>query len=74
MPLVTVFRASNPGEAELIRSRLDAAGLHAGVAGELTAVGMEGYASSTGGILVQVPDDEAEEARAIIASGTPDQP
>lgn len=66
MDLVTVHRAFNPAEAQLIRSMLDAAGIPAQVANELSALSMEGYALAAGGILVQVPEDRAEEARALI--------
>jgi hypothetical protein len=68
MQLVTVFQTFSPGEAQLIRSRLEAAGFTAQVAHELSALSMEGYSMSTGGVLVQVPDEEAEDARALIHS------
>lgn len=70
MNLVTVFQALNPAEAQLVRSRLEAAEFHAQVAHELSALSMEGYALATGGILVQVPEDEAAEAVAFLR--TPD--
>lgn len=66
MELVTVFTAFNPAEAQLIRSRLEAAGLHAFVAGELAALSMDGYALAVGGIRVQVPEAEAEAALELI--------
>jgi hypothetical protein len=72
MELVTVFRTFNPGEAQLIRSRLEAAGFAAQVTHELAALSMEGYSMSTGGVRVQVPADQANEARALIFA--PDQP
>jgi len=68
MELVTVFRTFNPGEAELIRSRLDAANFTATVTHELAALSLEGYAMAAGGVLVQVPEDEAEDARALLAA------
>lgn len=68
MQLVTVFRTFSSAEAQLVRSRLDAAGLQAHVAHELAAMGMEGYSLSTGGILVQVPEVEVADARALIES------
>lgn len=68
MSWVTVFQAFNPAEAQLIRSRLEAAGLLVNVAHELAALSMDGYSQATGGVLVQVPEDVAEEARALIAS------
>lgn len=71
MELVTVFRSFNPSEAQLIRSRLEAAGLMAEVTHELSALSMEGYSMSTGGVRVQVPADQVDEARALITdSGT----
>jgi hypothetical protein len=66
MELVTVFRTFNPGEAELIRSRLDAANIPATVTHSLAALSLEGYAMAAGGVLVQVPEDEAEEAKALL--------
>ena len=62
MGLVTVARAFNPAEAQLIRSRLDAAQFHAVVMHELSALSLDGYAMAAGGILVQVPESEAADA------------
>ena len=64
----TIFTAFNPAEAQLVRSRLDAAGFHAFVADEAAALSMEGYALAVGGIRVQVPATEAAEARAFLDS------
>lgn len=66
MTLVTVYTAFSSADAQLIRSRLDAAGFHAVVQHELAALSMEGYSMAAGGILVQVPDTEADDARALI--------
>ena len=71
MQLVTVFTAFNSAEAQLIRSRLEAAGLRAFVQDELSALSMDGYALAAGGIKVQVPDVDAEFALELIRdSGT----
>ena len=70
MKLVTVFSAFNPAEAQLVRSRLDAAGFHATVANELSALSMEGYSMAVGGIRVQVPEAEADEARTFLNDAT----
>jgi len=67
MPLVTVFTALNPMDAQVVRSRLEAAELHPTVTHELSALSLEGYALAAGGILVQVPDEEADDARELIA-------
>jgi hypothetical protein len=69
MNLVTIFKAFSPAEAQLTRARLEAAGFHAVVIGELAALSMEGYSSATGGVRVQVPDDEAAEAREFLDAG-----
>lgn len=66
MKLVTIFKAFSPAEAELTRARLEAAGFHAVVIGELAALSMEGYSSSTGGIRVQVLESEADEVREFL--------
>ncbi len=64
--LVTVYRALNPADAQLIRSRLDAAEFHPVVTNELSALSLDGYAMAAGGILVQVPEDEAEDAHELL--------
>jgi hypothetical protein len=68
MKLVTVQTAFNPADAQLGRSRLEAAGFHPVVMHEGSALSLDGYAMAAGGILVQVPEDEAEEARAFLGS------
>jgi hypothetical protein len=68
MGLVTVFNTFNPGEAQLIRSMLDAASLHPFVKHELSSLSMDGYAMASGGIEVQVPDEEAAMARELITT------
>ena len=68
MELITIFTAFNPAEAQLVRSRLDAAEFHPIVKNEISALSMEGYALAAGGIQVQVPADEAEEAKEFLNS------
>jgi hypothetical protein len=68
MALVTVFTALNPMDAQVVRSRLDAAGFHPTVTHELSALSLEGYAQAAGGILVQVPEVEADEAREVVGA------
>jgi hypothetical protein len=67
MPLVTVFRALNPAAAQLVRSRLEAAEFRVEVTHELSALSLDGYALAAGGILVQVPAEEAEDAQAFLS-------
>lgn len=69
MNLVTVFKAFSPAEADLTRARLETAGFHAVVMGDLAAISIEGYSLATGGIRVQVPEDEAVEAREFLDAG-----
>jgi Putative prokaryotic signal transducing protein len=71
MELVTVFSAFNPADAQLVRSRLEAAGFHAAVMHELSALSMDGYAMAAGGILVQVPEEEAADAKEFLAPDAP---
>lgn len=66
MKWITVYRSFSPADAQLIRSRLEAAGFVAQVAHELSALSMDGYALAAGGIRVQVPEDVADEARALL--------
>ena len=68
MELVTVFRTFNPGEAELIRSRLDAAEFDVTLKHDLASLSLEGYALAAGGILVQVPETEAQDAKELLAA------
>jgi hypothetical protein len=69
MNLVTVYRSFSIAEAQLVRSRLEAAEMHPTVANEYAAVAMDGYSQAVGGVLVQVPEDEAEAARELIIDG-----
>jgi hypothetical protein len=68
MEMVTIFTAFNPADAQMVRSRLDAAEFHPFVKNELSALSLDGYALAAGGILVQVPEDEAAEAREFLNS------
>ncbi len=68
MHLVTVFQTFSPAEAQLVRSRLEAAGYPAQVTNELASLSMEGYSMAVGGVLVRVPDDLAAEARELITA------
>ena len=68
MKLVTVYTSFSSADAQLVRSRLDAAGFHAVVQHELASLSMDGYSMAAGGILVQVPEDQADPARALIAA------
>ena len=74
MQLVTVFLAFSPMDAQRVRAQLDAAGFPAVVSHELSALSMDGYSMATGGILVQVPETEAAEAKEFLATpGVPSE-
>ena len=68
MDRVTVFTAFNPVQAQIVSTRLQTAGLDATVEGEVAALSMEGYSLATGGIRVQVPSTQEDEARRLIES------
>jgi hypothetical protein len=70
MDFVTIFKAFSPAEAQLVRSRLEAASFHPFVADELSALSIDGYSLATGGIRVQVPEAEATEAREFLETPT----
>jgi hypothetical protein len=66
MQLVTVYQAFSPADAHRVRAQLDAAGFHPTVAHELSALSMDGYSMAAGGILVQVPETEAADAKELL--------
>jgi Putative prokaryotic signal transducing protein len=68
MKLVTVYTAFNPAQAHLMRSRLEASDFLVNVKNENAALGMDGYGMAVGGIQVQVPEDQVEDARDLIRS------
>ncbi len=71
MSWVTVHLTFSPADAQLVRSRLEAAGFTVNVAGELSALSTDGYSMATGGVQVQVPEPQADEARALLAATDP---
>jgi hypothetical protein len=73
MTLTTIYQALNPADAQLVRSRLEAAGFHPVVTNELSALSLDGYAMAAGGILVQVPDPESAEVREFLKMATDEQ-
>ena len=68
MSPTTIYKALNPADAQLVYSRLEAAGFHPFVADEAAALGTEGYALAIGGIRVQLPQSEAADAREFLAA------
>jgi hypothetical protein len=65
MDFVTVFIAFNLTEAQLVRSRLEAADFHPFIANENTASWLAGY-SPLANIFVQVPTVEAADAKEFL--------
>lgn len=66
--LETVFETLNASEAQLIRSRLEAAGLEPEVDPEIDPLSIEGFTLPAGGIQIKVPTAQAADARAILAA------
>ena len=67
MTFATVFQTFNAAEAELVQSRLEAAGFQASVLNEMSSLTL-GSPIAAGGISVQVPQEQALDARALIES------
>ena len=65
MPLVTISKELSDTDAQMKRSRLEAAGFHPLLANEDAALWL-GTAITTGGILLQVPEAEAADAREFL--------
>jgi hypothetical protein len=70
MEMVTVVRHLNAASADLDAARLEAAGFTVLRHSEMSAM-TEGYAAIVGGIRIQVPADQAEDARAFLADEPP---
>jgi hypothetical protein len=70
MRLVTIATLYNPGQAQFVRSRLEAAEFHVFLTNETTSAIMPGFSSATA-IRVQVPEDEAADAKEFLASEGP---
>ena len=71
---VTVFSSFSGPEAQLACVQLRTLGFQATVEGEAAAFSMEGYSLATGGIRVQVLENEYDDARALINSVESNEP
>lgn len=71
MKPVTVFKTFNPVEAHVVRSRLETAGILAIVTHETAALTTEGGAMTIGGVQVQVPEEQAADARELLDAPPP---
>ncbi len=65
MDFVTVFNSLNSAEADLVRAQLEAAGFEANIATEFATLEMAAP-TTAGGIRVQVPSEQAEDAKALL--------
>ena len=63
---MVVFRTFDLAEAQLVRSRLETAGIDAEVTHENSAANLD---IPGGGVRVVVPAEQAEDARELIESG-----
>ena len=65
MQLVTISKELNDMDAQMKRSQLEAAGFHPTLANEDAALWL-GTAITIGGILLQVPEAEADDAKEFL--------
>lgn len=70
MSPVTIFKGWNLNEAELIRSRLEAAGFHTIVVNEYAANMFGGSTNALSPVSVQVPESEAADAKEFLETPT----
>lgn len=70
MDFTTVSRVTNPAEADLIKSRLEANGFFVNIKSDEEAISF-GYGTAIGGFQVQVPADQAQNARELLQSTEP---
>jgi hypothetical protein len=68
MDLVTVYKAVSAAQLQIVRSRLEAANFHPFVPDDLSAFGSDPMALGAGGLRVQVPANEAADAKEFLES------
>ena len=68
MDFITIYKAVSEAQVQIIRSRLEAANFHPFVPDDSSAFGSDPLALGSSGIRIQVPEAEAEEARAFLES------
>ena len=66
MNLTTVFKGWNSNEAELVRSRLEAADFHPVIVNEYAANMFGGSTNALSPVSVQVPEAEADDAKEFL--------
>jgi hypothetical protein len=70
MNLVTIFKGWNLNEAELVRSRLEAAGFHTVAVNEYAANMFGSSTNALSPVSVQVPESEAGDAKEFLETPT----
>jgi hypothetical protein len=70
MKLITVFTTFNQVEAQLVRSRLEAADFHPFVANENVSAWLGGASGATT-LRIEVPESEAADAKEFIDAPVP---
>jgi hypothetical protein len=68
MSLSVIFSSFSSAEIQLVKARLLTAGFHPVVTDEIASLSMDGYSMATGGIRLQVPDTESQQARQLVES------
>jgi hypothetical protein len=69
MKSVVVFKTFNQADAQLVRSRLEAANFHPFIANENSAAWLGGMSTATT-LRIEVPANEAADAREFLATPT----
>ena len=69
MKAIVVYKTFNQAEAQLVRSRLEAAGFHPFVANENAAQYLGGMSNATT-LRIEVPESEAAEVQTFLAAPT----
>jgi len=72
--MITITTCGDLQQALLVKSILEGSGIAAFVPDELTAQNAPPYLWATGGIRVQVGEDQADAARKVLASQSIDLP
>jgi hypothetical protein len=70
MEFVTISSVGTPAEADLVRSRLEANGFLVNLKDEKDSVSF-GFGLPIGGVQIQVPEDQSENAKALLESQGP---
>ncbi|MFN7138909.1 MAG: putative signal transducing protein [Limisphaerales bacterium] len=65
MDFVTIYKTLNSADADLVRAQLEAAGFQAEIATEFATLELAAP-TTAGGIRIQVPEDQAADAKALL--------